>query len=164
MCRQVSVESCGDEGIFKTSCAVRRDIGVCPFPFRDGNSGRFSSTSPYRSRYQFTSSAIASRPSLFTGTARLTSLHLTIDLSKSRSVTGFLFWYTFLMRRLSNSLMRPPALTPIVNNPRLRISNVPDPRRISSLSRGVCLSLRCLQLSGFSVCIKKCTLLRKSRG
>lgn len=63
-----------------------------PFLFCYGNSGRLSLTSPYRFRCQFTSSLIAFLPSTLTGTARLSSLPLTIDLSKSRSVTGLLFW------------------------------------------------------------------------
>ena len=83
-------------------------------------------------------SSIACLPSRFTGTALLFSLPLTTDFLKSRSPTGFLFWYTSPTRRLSSSLIRPPVLTPSMNKPRLRTSYVPV-KHPDTRSFGECL-------------------------
>ena len=80
-------------------------------------------------------------PSAFTGTALNTSPPLTMDFSKSSSVTALPFCQTSLMVRLSSSEMRPPVETPSMNSPRLRASNVPSKQaetsRISLLSSGL---------------------------
>ena len=74
------------------SCAVCLFIATDPFLFREGNNGRDGAIVLYFSRCQAMRSEMARRPSEFTGTALEISPPLTMDLSKSRSVTGFWFW------------------------------------------------------------------------
>ena len=85
--------------------------------------------------------SIARLPSIFTGTALEISPPLTMDLSKSRSVTADPFCQTSPICRLKSSLIRPPVLTPSMKSPLLRTEKVPvkhvDTLRISSLSRGL---------------------------
>ena len=92
-------------------------------------------------RCQFTSASIDLLPSAFTGTlaAHLATLYdgFTVEQIGHR----FLVLVDISdVVRLSNSLMRPPVLTPNMNKPRLRTSNVPvkqaETSRISLLSRG----------------------------
>ncbi len=98
------------------------DIFAVQVPLRDGKSGRLAFVFGYCSRCQRTKSSIARMPSVFTGTALDTSPPLTIDLSYSKSLTGFSFCHTSPIWRLSNSLMRPPVETPSMKSPRFRTS------------------------------------------
>ena len=127
---------------FSTLCAALRVMRCFPFPFREGNRGRLAFTVRYCSRCQRTKSSMARMPSVFTGTALDTSPPLTIDRSKSKSVTADRFCHTSPIVRLSSSLMRPPVLTPSMKSPRLRTSygfpvKHAETSRISSLSNGL---------------------------